>query len=447
MVAPDRPPPGPRPRGLPFALRALRHRSYRLYVGAQVVSLLGSWMQSVATGWLVYRLTGSPFMLGLVAFANHGPHLLVAPLSGALLDRLDRRRVLVATQALLSAQAFALGALSLAGAVEAWHVLALSLVAGVLHAVDSPARQSFISAMVGRDDLGNAIALNSMVFNGARLVGPSVAGLVIAAFGEGPCFVANGVTYLAPVAALLAMRVAAPPSRRPEGLVEGARNGLGYAWRSRPLRRLLAHVAVMAFFGMPYVAMLPVVARDVLGGGPRALGLLYAGIGLGALGGALYLASRRTPLGLLRTIALAGGCFGLGVLGLSLSGRLALSLPVVVLTGFGMMVQMVSANTVIQSVVEERFRGRVMSLFTMAMLGVGPVGNVVAGAVAARVGTPETLGGLGALCLLATALYAARLRPLAAEVADLYGEREDEARAAALVERPPAPDDTPRQPR
>lgn len=398
-----------------FALRALRHRNYRLFFGGQGVSLIGTWMQRIALHWLVYRLTGSAAMLGLVGFTGQLPTFLVAPLAGVLSDRWDLRRLVLVTQVLAMVQALVLAGLTLSGAVAVWHVVVLSIVLGLINAFDIPARQTFVVQMVAAPaDLPNAIALNSFLVNGARLLGPSLAGVLISLVGEGTCFLLNGLSYVFVIAALLAMRLAGP--RRPPGrgdVLSGLRQGFRYAFGSAPIRAVLVLLALVSLVGMPYAVLMPVFATDVLGGGPThgpyILGFLMAASGLGAVAGALYLAGRRSVAGLDGTIARAALIFGGGLVAFARSEELWLSLGLMVVTGFALMLQMAASNTLLQTIVDDDKRGRVMSFYTVAFMGMAPFGSLLAGTVAERLGAPATLLLGGAVCVLGGLVFAFRL--------------------------------------
>jgi MFS family permease len=405
------------------AFRALRHRNFRLFAGGQFVSLIGTWMQTVALGWLVYRLTRSPFLLGLAGFLGQIPTLFFAPLAGVWADRWDRHRMVLGTQVLFMAQALALAALVLSGRATIAGILALSLLGGFVTAVDVPARQSFMIEMVGdREDLPNAIALNSSVFNVARLVGPSVAGVLLGFMSEGAVFLLNGVSYVAVIAALLAIRVA--PRERRGGpsppvwahLTEGVRYAASFA----PARAVLLLLAFVGFVAAPYAVLMPMFATDVLHGGSNTLGFLVASIGLGALGGALYLARRRSVRGLGTVIAWAAAAFGGALLALAAVRREGLACLVLAISGFGMMAHMAASNTVLQTLVDHDKRGRVMSLYAVAMMGTTPLGSLLAGALAGRIGAPLTVALGGGASLVAAALFARALPALRAEVRPIY---------------------------
>ncbi len=404
-------------------LRALRSRNYRLYFFGQGLSLIGTWMTFLATSWLVYRLSHSAVMLGVVGFAGQIPAFLLSPIVGVLVDRWSRQRVLIITQLLAMAQSFALAGLALSGRITLGQIIALSVFQGLINAFDIPARQAFVVEMVEHpDDLGNAIALNSSLFNGARLIGPSIAGLLIAGVGEGMCFLIDGFSYLAVIAAFLAMRLA-PSCRVPQvrsPLLRELWDGLVYAYRVVPIRAILLLTALTSLVGIPYSVLLPVFARDILHGGAHTLGFLTGASGLGAFVGALWLASRKTVLGLGRLIVLATVLFGVSLIGFGLSRNLWWSLVLMFGIGVGMLLQMASGNTLIQTIVEEDKRGRVMSLFAMAFMGMMPFGSLFAGSLANQIGAPQTLwlGGLG--CLAGAAMFAWQLPRLRASLRPIY---------------------------
>lgn len=411
--------------GIRFALRALRSRNYRLFFLGQGISLIGTWMQRIAVNWLAYRLTGSAFWLGMVGFWGQLPTFLIAPYAGVVADRFNLRRIVVATQVFSMIQALVLAGLTLAGVVNIWHVLALSVVLGLINGFDVPSRQSFVIEMVDqRDDLGNAIALNSFMFNGARLIGPSVAGVLIASMGEGLCFLINGLSYIAVIASLLMMRLkprrTPPPAR---SFFADFKEGFSYAYHSAPIRSILLLLAMISLMGMPYVVLLPVVAKDVLHGGAHTLGFLAAATGLGALGGAFYLALRKNALGLIELIATAAGMFGLSLAVFSFSANFWLSMLILLFVGFSMMTQMAASNTLLQTIVTDEKRGRVMSFHTMAFMGMAPFGSLLAGSLAERIGTPGTLLVSGLACLAGAVWYATRLPKIRRAVQPIYIEK------------------------
>jgi MFS family permease len=408
--------------GLTSIIRALRHRNFRLFFGGQSISLIGTWMQRVALGWLVYRLTNSPFLLGLVGFAGQIPAFLLAPLAGVLADRWNRQRILILTQAISMIQALTLSLLVLTGTVAIWHIILLSVFLGIINAFDMPTRQSFLVEMVEeKEDLANAIALNSSMVNSARLLGPSIAGILVAAVGEGICFLINGISYLTVIGALVAMKIV-PKNLKPQRsrVWYGLKEGFTYASAFAPIRAVLLLLALMSLMGMPYVVLMPVFAKDILHGGPHALGFLMGASGLGALIGAFYLASRKTVLGLGRLIAVAASIFGLGIIAFSFSRLLWLSLPLMLMTGVGQMVQMASSNTILQTIVDDDKRGRIMSFYTMAFMGGTPLGSLFAGTLASSIGTPHTLLIGGTTCLMGSVFFAHKLPALRKIVRPIY---------------------------
>jgi len=381
-------------------------------------------MTRVATSWLVYRLTGSPFLLGLSSFAGQIPILFLTPFSGVWVDRWDRHRTLVVTQALSMLQSFALAALALTGVITVWEIIALMLFQGAINAFDMPARQSFVVQMIERrEDLGNAIALNSSMVNGARLIGPAVAGLLIAAVGEGYCFLIDGISYIAVIASLLSMHV---PASQAHGerrrLTAEISEGWRYVRESVPIRSVLLFLALISLVGMPYTVLMPVFAGPILHGGPHTLGFLMAAAGVGALAGAITLAMRPSVLGLGRIIIISAAAFGIGLIGLGLSRQLWLSLLAVAAAGFGMMRNMASSNSILQTIVAEDKRGRVMAYYSMSFQGIAPFGSLGAGALAARIGAPWTIVAGGAMCLAGAAWFAWRLPAIRREVRPIYRE-------------------------
>ena len=408
--------------GLVFMTRALRHRNYRLFFGGQSISLIGTWMTRIATSWLVYRLTGSSLLLGVVGFAGQIPAFLLAPIAGVLVDRWNRHRLLVVTQVLAMIQSLGLAALTLTGTIKIWHVVVLSVFQGLINAFDMPARQAFVVAMVDRrEDLPNAIALNSSMVNGARLIGPSLAGAIIAGAGEGWCFLIDGLSYVAVIGSLLLMRSTTEVMRRSRARVRDEfREGLVYVLRFTPIRNILALLGLVSLVGLPYIVLMPVFATEVLHGGPNTLGWLMGASGVGALVGALFLASRVSVIGLGKYLPMMAGAFGFGLIGFSFSTTLWVSLPLMVVTGLGFMVQMAASNTLLQTIVDEDKRGRVMSFYTMAFMGTAPFGSLLAGAVAERIGAPRTLlfGGIG--CVVGAAWFASTLRALRKQVRPIY---------------------------
>ena len=409
----------------PRLLRALRHRNYRLFFGGQSVSLIGTWITRVATSWLVYRLTGSALLLGVVGFCGQIPTLLLSPVAGVLVDRHDRHRILIITQVLSALQSLALALLALPGIITVGEILFLQVVQGVINAFDTPARQSFIVDMIeDRSDLPNAIALNSTMVNGSRIIGPSIGGVIIAAVGEGWCFMIDAISYVAVIGSLIAMHVATkPPREQNTRVVEELRAGFLYVAGSVPMRSALFLLALVATMGMPYTVLMPAIASGVLHGGAHTLGFLMTASGLGALAGALYLASRNSVLGLGRAMVVATIAFGAGLVAFSLSQVTWLSLLLLPIVGGGMMVETASTNTILQTIVEERMRGRVMSFYTMAFLGTAPLGSLIAGVAADRIGAPRTilLGGLA--CVAAGIWFAVKLPVIRTFLRPIYVQK------------------------
>jgi MFS family permease len=403
-------------------LRALRHRNYRLYFLGQGVSLIGTWMQTLAMSWLVYRLTRSTVMLGTTGFVSQIPSLLLTPLTGVMADRGNRLRTLIVIQSLAMVQAFILAFLVLTGRVEVWHILVLSAFLGCITAFDIPIRQSFVIEMIERrEDLGNAIALNSSLFNSASLIGPSAAGILIAAAGEGVCFLLNGLSYLAVLAALLAMKVPrAKHGPRKSRVLGEIREGFAYAFGFPPIRSILSLLAMMSMTAVSYQTLMPVFAGEILHGGPHTLGFLMGSSGIGALTGSMYLASRRNVRGLGKVIVAATMLFGVGVAVFSFSRLLWFSMLLMVFIGFGIMVQMGACNTILQTIVEDDKRGRMMSLFTMALLGTAPFGSLFAGWLASKAGAPYTILGAGLCAISASLFFAGKLDTLREKVRPIY---------------------------
>ena len=404
-------------------LRALAYRNYRLFFGGQVVSLVGTWITTTATNWLVYRLTGSVLLLGVVGFAGQFPAFVLGPFTGIVVDRWDRHRLLVVTQTISMLQSFALAALVLSGRITLEWIIALSVVQGIVNAFDMPARQSFLLTMIeNKADLGNAIALNSSMMTLARLLGPSIAGVLIAATSEGWCFLLDGVSYVAVIAALLQMKIA----RRPDAAIARRsalhqfREGFVYAFGFRPIRSIILLLAIVSLVGVPYTVMMPVFATTVFQGGPHTLGILMTSSGCGALFGALWLAQRQSVIGLSRVIPMASALFGAGLMAFSFTDLLWLAIPCLIVAGFGFMVQMASSNTVIQTIVDDEKRGRVMGFYMMAFLGTAPFGSLLAGWLASRIGAPQTLLVGGVCCLLGALWFASALPAIRSAIRPIY---------------------------
>jgi len=406
--------------------RSLRHRNYRLFFSGQTISLIGTWLTRVATSWLVYRLTHSALMLGVVSFAGLIPTFLLAPVAGVLVDRWNKHRVLVATQVCAALQSAALAVLTLTGVITIHQLVALSVFQGLINAFDMPARQSLVIQMIeDRRDLPNAIALNSSMVNLARLVGPSFAGILIASVGEGGCFTIDAISYLAVIATLLMMRIAAPAAKpeAPKRVIHELKEGFQYAGRSRAIVSVLALLGLVSFMGVPYMTLLPMIVTGPLAGDARVLGYLTAASGLGALTGALFLASRKTVAGLGRIVVIAAFAFGVGLVLFGGSRSIWFSLPMMLITGMGMMVQMAASNTILQTIVAEDKRGRVMSLFLMAYAGMMPFGSLFGGFMADRFGAPVTLECGGVACCLAALVFLRALPEINREVKPAVDQR------------------------
>ncbi|WP_299825308.1 MFS transporter [uncultured Pontibacter sp.] len=406
--------------------RALRYRNYRLFFVGQGISLIGTWMQQIALSWLVYRLTDSVFLLGAVTFSSQIPSFILGPFAGVLADKFNRHKVLLVTQTLSMVQASTLAVLVLTDAIQIWQVLALSAFLGIVNGFDISTRQTFVVEMVDkREDLSNAIALNSSLFNMARLVGPTIAGLLIAAVGEGMCILINAVSYIAVLGSLLLMRL--KPFERvaqQHKVWQSLKYGFQYAFGFPPIRSLIIIVALLSLFGMPFTVLLPVFARDILHGGANTLGYLMGASGFGALTGALFLAQRKSVVGLGKVLLATMLIFGLALIAFSFSKVLLLSLVLMLFSGFGMIVTMASCNTLLQTLVDDDKRGRVMSLYSTAFMGMAPIGSMLAGSVAEQIGVGYTLAGCGLLCALSIipfAVYRPKLRRMVQPIYERLG--------------------------
>ena len=406
--------------------RALQHRNFRLFFGGQSISLVGTWITRVATSWLVYRLTGSELLLGIAGFAGQIPTLVITPFAGVLVDRHDRRRILLVTQAGSLVQSAVLAVLTFTNVITVRQIIWLQVLQGVINSFDTPARQAFVSEMVeDRKDLPNAIALNSSMVNGTRIIGPSIGGLLIAGFGEAWCFAIDAISYIAVIGSILAMRV--PARARHEAaemhLLDELHHGWKYVLHSVPIRSALLLVAIVCTAGTPYTVLMPAIAKEVLHGGPNTLGLLMTGTGVGALAGALYLAQRESVLGLGRIIMWASVVFGLGLVIFSQLTTLWASFAVLAIAGCGFMIHLAATNTILQTIVEERLRGRVMSFYTMAFFGTVPIGSLIGGVMADRYGAPNTVLASGIVCLVGSAWFAYKLPAIRAVIRPIYRER------------------------
>jgi MFS family permease len=399
--------------------RALRHRNFQLFFSGQLISLIGTWMQTVAQSWLVYRLTGSGLKLGAVGFASQIPVFLFAPIGGIVADRCNRQRVVIATQVASMLLAFVLAALTLLHRVQVWHVFVLAALLGVVNAFDIPGRQSFLVDMVGKDDLMNAIALNSSMFNGARVIGPAVAGVLVARFGEGWCFFLNGISYIAVIIGLLLMNVLSPPRVSTETSPwEHILEGFRFVNRTTPIRALLLLLGLVSVVGMPYAVLMPIFADRILHSGGQELatligshdlgavrlGILMGAAGIGALLGALTLAMRSGVKGLARWVSFCCAGFGLSLILFSFSKIFWLSVALLLPVGYFIMLQMASSNTLVQAMVPDELRGRTMAVYSMMFMGMGPVGALLGGALSDRLGAPLTVA-IGGLASVAGAIW------------------------------------------
>jgi len=404
--------------------RALAHRNYRLFFTGQSVSLVGTWITRVATSWLVYRLTHSALLLGVVGFWGQIPSLVIAPFAGVFVDRWDRHKILIWTQALSALQSLALAILALTNTITVGWIIILQVAQGMINAFDTPARQSFVVQMVeDPGDLPNAIALNSTMVNASRIVGPSIGGLIIAAVGEGWCFMIDAVSYIAVIASLLAMHVERKPVRSRGAMLDELRAGFKYVAGFAPVRTALTLLAIVATMGMPYTVLMPIIATNVLHGGAHTLGFLMTASGAGAVVGALYLASRQSVVGLGRIMMFATLSFGAGLVVFGLTRVFWLAVLVLPFVGGGMMVEMASTNTILQTITEEHLRGRVMAFYTMAFLGTAPIGSLIAGVAASRIGASNTIILGGVACMMGAIWLAFRLPGLRAQVRPIYAER------------------------
>lgn len=392
-------------------MRALRHRNFQLFFSGQLVSLIGTWMQTVAQSWLVYQLTGSSLKLGAVGFASQIPVFLVAPIGGTVADRVNRHRIVIATQVASMILAFILAALTLTHTVKVWHIFVLASLLGVVNAFDIPGRQSFLVDMVGREDLMNAIALNSSMFNGARVIGPAIAGILLVKIGEGGCFLANAISYIAVIIGLLMMKVECKPRSKSDSPIDDIIEGFRWVSQTGPIRALLLLLGLVSLVGMPYAVLMPVFADHVLHAGARGLGVLMGFTGVGALLGALTLAMRTGVKGLARLVSICCAGFGISLIAFSFSKLLWLSAVLLIPVGFFIMLQMACSNTLIQAMVPDALRGRVMALYSMMFMGMAPFGALLGGALADRMGAPITVA-VGGVASIVGAIWFGRQLPV-----------------------------------
>jgi MFS family permease len=402
--------------------RSFQYRNYRLFFGGQGISLIGTWMQRIALPWLVYHTTGSVFLLGVVSFAGQIPTFILAPIAGVLTDRWNRYYVLIVSQIVAMLQAFVLTWLFYSGKIETWHIVVLSAVIGVFNAFDVPSRQAFVVDLVEKkEDLGNAIALNSLMFNGARLIGPSVAGVLLASAGEGICFLTNGISYLFVIASLLFMKVPLRSKLTSNNRISiEMKEGFVYVFGFAPIKQLILLLGLVSLMVMPYSVLMPVFAKEILHGGSNTYGFLMGAAGFGALLGGLYLASRQTILQLGRLVPFAAAISGIGLIAFSLSRYFLFSMFMMVVAGLGMMLHTAASNTILQTIVDEDKRGRVMSIYTMAIMGTAPFGSLMAGGLAKVIGAPNTILAGGVACIIGGILFYRKLPELKNLVRPIY---------------------------
>jgi len=402
--------------------RSLNYRNYRLFFGGQSISLIGTWMQRIAMPWLVYHMTGSAFLLGVVGFAGQIPTFLLAPIAGVYTDKFNRYKVLLVTQIVSLIQALILAILALTGTIELWHIVTLSIALGCINAFDVPARHSFVIEMVEKkEDLGNAIALNSMMFNGARLIGPSVAGILLASAGEGICFLINAISYVFVISSLLMMKVEKKEARRKESnIMTDFREGLNYTFGFAPIKYLILLLALVSLLGSSYQVLIPVFAKEVLHGGSDTFGFLMGASGFGALIGALFLASRVSVLKLGRLVPAATTLFGAGLIALSFINDFNFSVILMIIIGLGLMLQTAASNTILQTITDDDKRGRVLGFYTIAVMGTAPFGSLLAGYLAKVVGTPAAILIGGAACLAGAILFLRKLPELRKSLRPVY---------------------------
>ena len=421
----ENPKSGQPPRGVRATLRALRHRNFQLFFSGQMISLVGTWMQNIAQDWLVYRLTGSSLLLGVVGFVGQIPVFLLAPVAGIVADRFNRHNTVIKTQSCSMVLALTLAGLTLSHHVHVWEIMILASLLGVVNAFDIPARQTFLIDMVGRNDLFNAIALNSSMFNSARVIGPAIAGILVASIGEGWCFFSNGVSYIAVITGLLLMRLPKQAAFEQSGSpIENIIEGFRFARRTTPVRAILLLIGLASIAATPYAVLMPIFAGRILHGGARELGILMGATGVGAVTAGLMLASRTGVKGLGRWVWAAATGLGASLILFASSRHLWLSIVALVPAGFCMMLQMGSANTLLQVMVPNRLRGRVMALYSMMFVGMAPIGALLAGVVAAKIGAPRTVAIGGFACVAGGAIFASRLPSFRGEARDLIRQQE-----------------------
>lgn len=392
--------------------RSLWHRNYRLFFAGQCISLTGTWIQQMAMVWLVYSLTKSPLLMGIITFVNFIPSFFVSPFAGVWIDRVNQYRLLILTQTLFMIQSFILAALALTGHVRVWHIIILGTLVGITNAIDMPLRQAFVVKLIEKsEDLGNAISLNSSSFNFARLVGPAIAGMLIASVGEGICFLINAISYIAVIIALFAMKInIVPIQKKAANVIEQIKEGIKYSFESDQIRIILVYLAIASAVGMSFPVLMPIFAKEILHGGAQTLGFLMSSSGVGSLFGALYLATKKSILDLEIWVFIASLLFGFGLLALAFEHKLLLSLIILFMVGFGMVVIISACNTLVQHFVDDDKRGRVMSLYTMAFLGTAPIGSLLGGAIAEKIGVPDTFFLCGLAIILSALVFRTKLK-------------------------------------
>ena len=409
-------------KGHKVIFRSLRYRNYRLFFIGQNISLIGTWIQQIALAWLVYRLTKSALLLGAVGFTTQIPVLFFTPVAGVVSDRFSKYRIIIITQTISMIQAFILAVLFFTGSIQIWQIMLLALFLGIVNAFDMTTRQAFVIQMVdNREDLSNAIALNSTMFNSARIIGPTIAGIVIAAANEGICFIINGISFLFVIASLLMMKITPPKTKPPrKEVLHELKEGFSYVTSFAPLKFIMLLLSLVSLVGMPYLVLMPIFASKILRGNSLTLGFLMASAGAGALTGSIYLAYRKTVLGLGRIISIATAVFGIGLIFFSFSRSLWLSMPLMFITGLGMITQMAASNTIIQTIADDDKRGRVMGFYVMSFIGTTPFGSLLAGYFASKIGAPDTLTIGGILCLVGAALFSLKLPEIRKAIRPVY---------------------------
>lgn len=393
--------------------RSLWHRNYRLFFSGQCVSLIGTWIQQIAMGWLIYSLTKSALLMGVITFLSSIPSLVVSPFAGVWIDRVDKCRALIILQSLFLIETFILAVLTIYGIIQVWHIVVISVFIGITGAIDMPLRQAFVVDLIDNNqDMGNAISLNSLSFNLARLIGPAIAGVLIAIFNEGICFLINSLSYIAVIGALFAIRIKSEPAKNTteKNVIRELKEGIKYSFNSIPIRTIIVYLAITCFVSMSYPVLMPIFAKEILHGNAQTLGIVMSASGAGALLGALYLASKKTTSGLEKWIYFASLIFGLGLIGLGFSTGVLISMVILFVMGFGMVIVIASCNTLIQHFADDDKRGRVMSLYTMAFVGTAPIGSLCGGAVAHKIGVPHSFLLCGLILVLTALIFGTKLK-------------------------------------